>query len=138
MKERRGAESMKDLLGRPGSSSSPGHPTKKKKITKNLLSIDQVSYALASCNHSSLPSNQCGSSSYMSSHEPITVKVYMSQEQHHPSLALNISNTSSKPSRTPIASSDKMAQLYSLSMRDLLAQAHHLLGLPSFKSNLPD
>src|SRR5882724_2724975 len=31
-----------------------------------------------------------------------------------------------------------MAQLYSLSMRDLLAQAHHLSGLPSFKSNLPN
>src|SRR5882724_9834769 len=31
-----------------------------------------------------------------------------------------------------------MAQLYSLSTRDLLAQAHHLLGLPSFESNLPN
>src|SRR5882724_2774543 len=31
-----------------------------------------------------------------------------------------------------------MAQLYSLSMRDLLAQAHHLSGLPSFESNLPN
>src|SRR5882724_11355134 len=73
----------------------------------------------------------------MSSHEPITVKVYMSQEQHRPSLEPNISNTLSKPSQTPVASSDKMAQLYSLSMRDLLAQAHHLSGLPSFESNLP-
>src|SRR5882724_8252119 len=31
-----------------------------------------------------------------------------------------------------------MAQLYSLSTRDLLAQAHHLSGLPSFESNLPN
>src|SRR5882724_9516941 len=56
-------------------------PHEKQKLQKNLLSIDQVSYAPASCNHSSLPGNQCGSSSYMLSHEVITVKVYMSQEK---------------------------------------------------------
>src|SRR5882724_3549440 len=37
---------------------------KNTKIQKKLLSLDQVSYALTSCIHSSLTGDQCGSSSY--------------------------------------------------------------------------
>src|SRR5882724_7450377 len=72
-------------------------PHKKQKLQKNLLSVDQVSYTLASCNNSSLPGNRCGSSLYMLSHEPITVKVYMSQEKHHLPPESDRSNPSSKP-----------------------------------------
>src|SRR5882724_809270 len=54
------------------------------KIQKKLLSLDQVSYALTSCNHSSLTGNQCGSSSYSLSHLPITVQVYASHAHHSP------------------------------------------------------
>src|SRR5882724_2676492 len=90
-------------------------PQEKKKLQKNLLSIDQVSYAPASCNHSSLPSNRCGSSSYMSSHEPITVKVYTIQEKHHFPSKLDRGNPLPKLPQRQTSLANQMAHLHSLS-----------------------
>ena len=60
-------------------------PQRKQKLQKNLPFVDQVSCTLASCIHYSLPGNWYGFSLYMPLHEPITVKVYTSQEKTSPS-----------------------------------------------------
>jgi len=113
-------------------------PHEKQKLQKNLPSVDQVSYAPASFNHSSLPGNQCGSSLYMLPHEVITVKVYMSQENHHFPPEPDRRNPFPKLPRRQTSLANQMAHLHSLSTTELLAQARHLSGLPLIKSNLPN
>jgi len=54
---------------------------KKTKINKNLPSIDQF-LCPSFCNHSSLLAIDVVLLVHVT-HEPITVKVYMSQEKHH-------------------------------------------------------
>src|SRR5882672_3866777 len=68
-------EKFPAIQARPSVQASSEKPTK---LQKHHPTLDQ-----ASCILSSLTSNQCGSSSYTLSHEPITVKVYSSQAFHH-------------------------------------------------------
>src|SRR5882724_8381103 len=72
----------------------------------------------------------------MLSHEPIIVKVYTSQEKCHPPPKPDRRNASSKPPQRHETLANQIAHLHSLSKTDLLAQAHHLSGLPLIKSNL--
>jgi len=75
-------------------------------------------------------------------HEPITVKIYMSQENCHlPPKPITLPeldgrNASSKLPGMQASFANKIAHLHSLSMTDLLAQAHHLSHLPLIKSIL--
>ena len=138
--EKRRVDGTRGLLGQSGLSSSPGSPTEKTKIRKKLPSIDRVSYTPASCIHSSLPGNQCGSYSYMLLHEPITVKVYTSQEQCHlppmPFIPLRLDRRNAETPGIHTTLANQIAHLHSLSMPDHLAQGHHLSGLPLIKLNI--
>jgi len=64
----------------------------------------------------------------MPSHEPITVKVYMSQEKCHPPPKpitlpkLDGRNASAKPPQRHATLDEKIALLHSLSTTDLLAR----------------
>src|SRR5882672_11220645 len=101
------------------------------KLQKNHPALDQ-----ASCILSSLTGNQCGSSSYTLSHEPITVKVYSSQAFHHipvkPPDPVQGHMSPKPPENSEIhaTSAGQLSHLHSLSTAQLLAQAHRLSGLP--------
>ena len=73
----------------------------------------------------------------MPPHEPITVKVYMSQEKHHLPPKPDRRNPLSEPPQRHATSADQIAHLHSLSTTDLIAQVCHLSGLPLIISNLP-
>src|SRR5882672_12203182 len=100
------------------------------KLQKNNLTLDQ-----ASCILSSLTSNQCGSSLYTLSHEPITVKVYSSWAFHHlpvkppESVQGHMSPKPPEISEVHATSASQLSHLHSLSTTRLLAQAHRLSGL---------
>src|SRR5882672_7427252 len=112
---------------------------KNMKLQKNHPALDQ-----ASCILSSLTGNQCGSSSYTLSHEPVTVKVYSSQAFHHlpvkpPEPVLG--HMSPKPpenSEIHGTSAGQLSHLRSLSTAQLLAQAHRLSGLPPVRPIPPE
>src|SRR5882672_8765019 len=109
------------------------------KLQKNHPALDQ-----ASCILSSLTGNQCGSSSYTLSHEPVTVKVYSSQAFQHlpvkPPEPVQGHMSPKPPENSEIhgTSAGQLSHLHSLSTAQLLAQAHRLSGLPPIRPIPPE
>src|SRR5882672_11298322 len=129
-------EEFPAVQARPSVQASSEKPMK---LQKNHPTLDQ-----ASCILSSLTGNQCGSSSYTLSHEPITVKVYLSQTFHHlpvkppEPVQGHMSPKLPEISEIHATSASQSSHLHSLSTAQLLAQAHCLSGLPPVRPIPPE